>query len=435
MLDVDTELFAADCKFAPYWWDRVPRPAADENPLPDSVDVAVIGSGYTGLSAALQTARAGRNTLVVDAEDAGWGCSTRNGGQISTSIKPGYEVLARRHGEQRARAILLDGQRSLAWVGEFVGVERIDCDFRVVGRFHAAHNAGEFASLVRRIAEQPKDLAVDAKVVTRAEQHAEIGTDAYWGGVVYLRHASIDPARYHQGLLERVVAAGARVVGRCAATGIESDGRGFLLRTARGAVRARDVVVATNGYTGPLTPWLRRRVIPIGSYMIATEPLPEAQMARLMPKDRIVSDTRKVVFYYRASPDRRRILFGGRVSTDETDPRVSGPRLHAEMVTLFPELATSRISHSWFGFVAYTFDELMHVGRHEGVHYAMGYCGSGVGMASYLGMRLGLQVLGRKDGATALDGLAFQTRPLYTGNPWFLAPSVRYFQWRDRQGS
>jgi glycine/D-amino acid oxidase-like deaminating enzyme len=285
------------------------------------------------------------------------------------------------------------------------------------------------------VADQPKGLEVETQVVPRAEQRAELDTDAYWGGVVYLRHASIDPARYHQGLLERAVEAGARVIGRCPVTSIESDAGGHLLRTARGIVHARDVVVATNGYTGRLTPWLQRRVIPIGSYMIATEPLPEAQMARLMPKDRIVSDTRKVVFYYRASPDRRRILFGGRVSTGETDPRISGPLLHAEMVKLFPELAAVRISHSWCGFVAYTFDELMHIGKHEGVHYAMGYCGSGVGMASYLGMRLGLQVLGREEGATALDGLAFQTRPLYTGNPWFLAPSVRYYQWRDRRGS
>jgi len=429
------DLFTPDCKFTPYWWDRVPRPGSDAKTLPERADVVVIGSGYTGLHAALQTARAGHDTLVVDAEDAGWGCSTRNGGQISTSVKPAFDVLARRHGEERARAILRDGQRSLAWVGEFVGAERIDCDFRVVGRFHAAHNATEFAGLARRVAGQPKGLEVATQVVPRAEQRAELGTDAYWGGVVFLQHASIDPARYHQGLLERVLAAGAHAVGRCEATGIEGGKDGYVVHTARGTVRARDVVVATNGYTGRLTPWLRRRVIPIGSYMIATEPLPEALMARLMPKDRIVSDTRKVVFYYRASPDGRRILFGGRVSTNETDPRVSGPRLHAEMVKLFPETAAVRVSHSWCGFVAYTFDELMHIGRHDGIHYAMGYCGSGVGMASYLGMRLGLQVLGRKEGATALDGLAFQTRPFYTGRPWFLAPSVRFYQWRDRQGT
>ena len=165
--------------------------------------------------------------------------------------------------------------------------------------------------------------------------------------------------------------------------------------------------------------------------MIATEPLEPWLMDRLIPKNRIVSDTRKVVYYYRSSPDRRRILFGGRVSLNETDPRVSGPKLHADMVQIFPELASTRISHSWCGFIAYTFDELLHVGRHDGMYYAMGYCGSGVGTASYFGMRIGQQVLGLAEGKTALDGLKFQTRPLYSGNPWFLAPSILYYRWRD----
>ena len=153
----------------------------------------------------------------------------------------------------------------------------------------------------------------------------------------------------------------------------------------------------------------------------------------MSPGNRVVSDTKKVVYYYRASPDRKRILFGGRVSLNETDPRVSGPKLHADMVRIFPELAATRISHSWCGFIAYTFDELMHVGQHDGMYYAMGYCGSGVGTASYFGMRVGQQVLGRKEGRTALDGLDFQTRPLYYGNPWFLAPSIAYYRWRDRR--
>ena len=426
-----TLLFTPDAKLSPYWWDHVPRPEPAEAAWPAAVDVLVVGSGYTGLHAALQTARAGRHTMVVDAEDLGYGCSTRNGGQVSTSIKPGFALLARRHGEERAREILLEGRRSLAWLGDFIAEEGIECDWGIVGRFHAAHNAREFELLAHAATHQPPGLEVPADIVPRAEQRRELGSDAYWGGVVYTRHASVDPARYHQGLLERVQAAGALLVPRCPATRIERDGPHFVVHTARGTVRARDVVVATNGYTGTLTPWLRRRVIPIGSYIIATEPLPHEQMDRLMPTNRIVSDTRKVVYYYRASPDRRRILFGGRVSTDETDPRVSGPLLHADLVALFPELRSVRLSHSWCGFVAYTFDELMHIGRHDGIHYAMGYCGSGVGMGSYLGMRLGQQVLGLAEGRTAFDGLAFQTRPLYTGKPWFLAPSIRYYRWRD----
>lgn len=420
-----------NCKLAPYWWDDVPRPQIAQAALPGTVDVAVIGAGYTGLHAALQTARGGRSTLVLDAEEAGWGCSTRNGGQVSTSIKPSFELLARRHGAQKAFDILREGQRSLAWVGEFIRGEGIDCGFAPVGRFHAAHNAAQYEALARRVTQQPKGLEVEAHMVPRAEQRTELGTDVYWGGAVYSQHCSVHPARYHQGLLERALAAGAQVAARSPVTRIEPVGQQFRVHAAGGTVLARDVVVATNGYTGRATPWLQRRVIPIGSYMIATEELPAGLMDRLIPKNRIVSDTRKVVYYYRASPDRKRILFGGRVSHQETDPRISGPLLHADMVRVFPELAATRISHSWCGLVAYTFDELMHVGKHEGMHYAMGYCGAGVGTASYFGMRVGQQVLGLAEGRTALDGLAFQTRPFYTGNPWFLAPSVRYYRWRD----
>lgn len=431
---MNANLFTPDRKLTPYWWEATPRPDMTAARVPDAVDVAIIGSGYTGLHAALQIARDGRSTLVVDAEDAGWGCSTRNGGQISTSIKPSYEDLADRHGPQRAFDILKEGQRSLAWTNEFIAAEKIDCDFGVVGRFHAAHNPKQFAALARSVTRQPRGLEVETLVVPREQQRTELGTDAYHGGVIYQGHASLDPGRYHQGLLARVLAAGATVVPHCPVTALDRNRGGFSVVTPQGTTRAREVVVATNGYTGKLTPWLRRRVIPIGSYMIATEPLPEEQVRRLIPNNRILSDTRKVVFYYRASPDQRRILFGGRVSNSETDPEISGPLLHAEMVKIFPELATTRISHSWCGFIAYTFDELAHIGRHDGLHYAMGYCGSGVGMAGYLGMRLGQQVLGLDAGRTALDDLRFQTRPLYTGNPWFLAPSVHYYRWKDRQG-
>ena len=427
-------LFTENARLTPYWWDHVPRPVLPDAAPPATADVVVIGSGYTGLSAALQTARGGRDTLVVDAEDAGWGCSTRNGGQISTSIKPGYDELARRHGAARAFQIVKEGQNSLAWAADFVAREKIDCDFRIVGRFHAAHNAAQYEILARRLESQPRELAVQAHMVPRAEQRRELGTDAYFGGAVYAQHASIDPARFHQGMLDRVLAAGARIVPRCAATAIHRDGAGFRVDTARSSIAARQVVVATNGYTGRLTPWLRRRVIPIGSYIIATEPIPRETMARLMPRDRIVSDTRKVVYYYRPSPDGTRILFGGRVSRNETDPRISGPRLHAAMTGVFPELAGTRISHSWYGFVAYTFDELMHVGERDGLYYSMGYCGSGVGMAGYLGTRIGQQVLGLAEGGTGFDGLPFQTRPFYRGNPWFLAPSIMYYRWRDQRG-
>ena len=429
---VTSGIFTADFKGQPYWWDEVPRPDLGVVDPPTKADVVVIGSGYTGLNAALQTARGGRHTVVLDAEAAGFGCSTRNGGQISTSVKPSFAALAKRFGPERATAIIKDGQQSLSWLGSFVAEERIDCDFGVVGRFHAAHTPGQYEALARAVENQRPEIKVEAHMVPRSEQRSEIGTDIYYGGAVFRQHASVNPARYHAGLLARVREAGASVITFCPATEVVPQGQDFLVRTSRGTIIARDVVIASNGYTGKLTPWLHRRVIPIGSYVIATEPLDMALVDQLIPRNRIVSDSRKVVYYYRASPDRRRILFGGRVSLSETDPRNSGPMLRAEMVRIFPQLKDVRISHSWCGLVAYTFDELMHAGRHAGMYYAMGYCGSGVGMASYLGMRLGQQVLGLAEGRTAFDGLPFETRPLYTGTPWFLAPSVFYYRWRDR---
>lgn len=433
-MSATSHLFSDDFKPQPYWWDAAPLPSGDAEELPAEADVVVIGSGYTGLQAALQTARAGHATLVLDAERIGWGCSSRNGGQVSTSIKPSFAELSRRYGAELAVRILQEGQASLDYLGGFVKENDIDCDFGVVGRFHAVHHPRLYDQLAREVATKNPAFETGAYMVSRQEQRAEIGTDAYFGGAVYPRLASIDPARYHSGLLAAARKAGARIVGNCRVTELERDKSGFTISTERGRLRAGKVVLATNGYSGPLAPWHQRRIIPIGSYIIATEELPEGLMDRLIPRNRILSDTRRVVYYYRASPDRKRILFGGRVSASETDPMKSGPKLHRAMVRIFPELAQVRISHSWCGTVGYSFDTLMHTGQDRGLYYAMGYCGSGVGMASYLGMRIGRQAAGIGDGDTAFDEIPFPTRPLYAGNPWFLAPAVMAYRVRDRFG-
>ncbi|MDE0346153.1 MAG: FAD-binding oxidoreductase, partial [Boseongicola sp.] len=382
-------------------------------------------------NSAVVTARGGRSTLVLDAYDAGFGCSTRNGGQISTSVKPSLVELTKRYGSQTAFDILKEGQTALSWIGDFIRNEEMDCDFMVPGRFHAAHSSRAFAKLVRQVKSQPRGLEVPYHIVERSDQQAEIGTDSYHGGIVFEKHASLDPARYHRALLDLAVAAGAQVAAHSRVISIEESGQGFVLRTSRGEVRARDVVIATNGYTSGLTPWLRRRVIPIGSYVIATEPVEQGLMDRLMPTNRIVSDSRRVVYYYRPSPDRGRIVFGGRVSSTETNTSKSAIRLKRDLDRLFPELRDTKLSHSWMGYVAYTFDTLANAGKRDGMHYAMGYCGSGVSVASYLGMRIGQQVLGLKDGRTAFDGIPMTTRPLYFGRPWFLPVSVAWFRFLD----
>jgi glycine/D-amino acid oxidase-like deaminating enzyme len=424
-------MFTQDFKEQPYWWDRSVPPTEQNKELPKKVDVLIIGAGYTGLHAAIQTARGSRNTLVIDAEHAGWGCSTRNGGQVSTSIKPSFSELETTHGKDMAFAIHREGEKSLQFTGDFIREEGLDCSYAEVGRFHAAHNTAQYEKLARTVEDQVSGFEDGAYMVPRSEQRSELGTDIYFGGAIYPQHASVDPAAYHKGLLGKAHEAGAAIISYCAAENINRDKNGFSVKTSKGIVQADKVIIATNGYTGSLTPRLQRRVIPIGSYVVATEPLANDLMDQLMPKNRIVSDTRKVVYYYRPSPDRSRIIFGGRVSIGETNPRLSGPKLQHSLSQIFPELENTKISHSWMGYVAFTFDSLMHVGEEDGLYYAMGYCGSGVGMAGYLGMKLGQQVLGLEGGQTIFNEIKFQTRPLYAGKPWFLAPSLMYYRFID----
>ena len=277
---MQSDIFTEDFKTEPYWWEKSPRPRLKTPVLPEKIDVAIVGAGYTGLSAALVLARAGRSVVVFDAEDAGWGCSTRNGGQISRSIKPGYEQLTRRYGADTAFEIIREGSRALEWVTDFVASENIQCDFAVPGKFTGAHNQAQFETMARAAENQPEGLEEPLEVITRAEQHRELGTDAYYGGIVNTSTASLDPGLFHQGLLERAREAGVMVVTHCPVTGIEEAVPGFRVKFSGGSVRAGNVLVATNGYTGSEAGWQRRRVIPIGSYIIATEALPKDLMDR-----------------------------------------------------------------------------------------------------------------------------------------------------------
>ena len=429
---MSASIFSDDYQSKPFWWERTPRPGLINSTLPESADVLIIGSGYTGLSAAMQTTKHGLHTVVIDEDDAGFGCSSRNGGQISTSIKPSYTELKTRYGADSALAILKEGNNALNWVETVVTENNLDCSFSRSGRFYGAHSARALDDLKQRIDQTPEQLGHDAYTVKREDQQKEIGSDFYHGGVVHPHHASIDPARYHQGLLDCAQSSGAQVVSHCKATKIDKQKAGIKITTSKGVITAKDVIVATSGYTKELTPWHQRRIIPIGTYIIATEPMPDEMAERLIPQQRVITDTLQLVVYYRTCPEHKRMLFGGRVSLKESNPEISAPRLRELMLMRFPELAPMKITHSWMGFVGYTFDHMPHVGKYDGIYYSMGYCGSGVSLASYFGMKVGLKVSGNPAGETAIDNISFSGRPYYRGNPWFLAPSIFYYRWKDK---
>jgi glycine/D-amino acid oxidase-like deaminating enzyme len=416
----------------PLWMQQAPMPPAGAQPLPRQIDVLVIGAGYTGLSAARETAAAGRSTLVLDAGEIGAGCSSRNGGQVAYSIKPSFNALQARHGADRAFRICREGLDAVAYLRSLA--TELDCDWRASGCFFGAHTARHFGKMVHDAESQPRGLEQRIDVVRKSEQYSEIASDFYHGGCVYPDDASVDPARLLLALLRRAVDSGASVVDHCAVSAIEPCRGGFSALTPRGVIQARQVLLATNGYSGPLSPWHRRRVIPIGSYQIATEPLGADRVRSLIPLGRNVVDSRRVVVYFRPSADGERIIFGGRAALAEKDPLACVPRLRQMMGQIFPQLRSVRVSHAWAGWVAYTFDTMPHLGQHGGIYYCMGYCGQGVTLAPYFGTRIGQQMLGLTQGRTALDGLPFPSRPYYHGRPWFLAPSVFAYRLLDAIG-
>jgi glycine/D-amino acid oxidase-like deaminating enzyme len=417
----------------PLWMQNADMPAPSARPLPSRVDVLVIGAGYTGLSAARETANAGRSTLVVDAGEVGAGCSSRNGGQVAYSIKPSFNSLKAKFGAERAFGICRDGLDAVAYLRS-LATQEVDCGWREDGCFFGAHTAKHFGQMARDAENQPRGLEQRISVVPKADQHTEIASDFYHGGCVYHDDASVDPTRLLLALLRRAADVGATVVDRCPVDAIKPVRDGFEALTPRGVVHARQVLLATNGYSGPLSPWHRRRVIPIGSYQIATEPLGADRVRTLIPRGRNIVDSRRVVVYFRPSADGERIIFGGRAALAEQDPLACVPRLRQMMGRILPQLRSVPVSHAWVGWVAYTFDTLPHLGQHDGIYYCMGYCGQGVPLAPYFGKRIGQQMLGLTEGRTSLDGLPFPSRPYYYGNPWFLAPSVFAYRLLDAVG-
>jgi len=428
----------AQFRNSPYWLDWA-GPVLDEltagpESLPTRAEVAIIGAGYTGLSAALELARAGRHVVVLDAVGAGAGCSSKNGGLLGPSYhKLGLEGLAASHGKDKAYKVIAESRECLESLLDFISSEKIDCDLRRTGRFRGADQPKHYEDLAREIEGLKKTVDLDADMVSRADQRAEIGSDAYYGGAVYHHDGHLDPGRYVAGLASRVTDAGAAILGQAAVTGVRQDGNVFTLSIGTRRLKADQVLVATNGYTPAALGWFRRRVIPIRSAIIATEAVEPSLIKELSPKNRCFAGTSRLMLYYRPSPDGTRMIFGGRTFDLDDRPMAYTKDLYRQLIRIFPQLADVKISHCWSGTVAYTFDHVPHIGRHKGLYFAMGYCGSGVGRSTYYGNKIAKKMLGNPNGATALDDLAFRTRPFYTGTPWFLPAILRWHAFMDKR--
>jgi glycine/D-amino acid oxidase-like deaminating enzyme len=429
------DIFASDFREQPYWWDAAPLTTLPEVDGDAGADVAIVGSGYTGLSAALHLIRAGRSVIILDAEDAGFGASRRNAGYIGRTLKRDVMWLAERYGLEHGIAVYRELDGALKLVQSLVRDEGINCHLKICGRFIGATSAAHYEILAQDLAAMKQHLGFDYHMLPKAEQHAEMKTDFYFGGAVVPDLGSIHPGLYHKGLLDRVLAGGAVVRARTPVQAIETlDGATrFRLRTPHGAVTARNVVVATNGYTPAQFAWQSKRVIPFSAYMAATEILPAEVMDRLLPHRRTYIETQMNITYIRPAPDANRILFGG--LTGSTTPSVPAiaPRLKGLLTGVLPDLADVKLYRAWTCKCAGSFDFLPHVGVADGIHYALGYNFAGVPAGTWLGRKVALKILGSPEGASAFDRHVPPTLPFYSGKPWFVPLAMKYFDWHDRR--
>jgi glycine/D-amino acid oxidase-like deaminating enzyme len=418
----------------PYWWEGVSSGPEDldARPWPARADVTVIGGGYTGLSAARTLAKGGASVVVLEAEALGWGASSRNGGQVLTGQKVGTEALLRRFGRERARGIFGASLAAIDFVERLVAEEGIDCGFVRAGHLEAACKPAHFDAFRDAQEILAREFGHEVRLIPRAEQESELGSPFYHGLLLDPKSAGLHPGRYVRGLATAAARAGADLRPRTAVLGVRREGSGFVVETARGRLATREVLVATNGYTGAATPALRRRIVPVGSYIVATAPLPKETARRVLPRRRMVFDSKSFLYYFRLTDDDR-LLFGGRAQfTPSTagSTRTSAEILRRAMMDVFPVLRDVPVEYAWSGNVGFTMDQLPHAGQMEGVHFAMGCCGHGVGMSTYMGDVMAEVILGHGDRNPFRD-MPFPAIPLYSGRPWFLPLAGAWYKLRD----
>jgi glycine/D-amino acid oxidase-like deaminating enzyme len=382
------------------------------------------------VAAARRLAQAGASVTLLEANRLGWGASTRNGGIIHPGYKWGPRALVRRYGDELGGALFGETLEAYRFVTGLIATERIDCDFRESGHVELAYAP----SHVRHLHEAQESLAsagVSSTVVPQAALRDEIGSYAYFGGLAVPASGTLHPGKWFAGLAASAGAAGADLHEGVRARRLRRPSNGRLVvETDRGAIEARDVVVATNGYTDGFVPALRRRIIPIGSYIIATEPLPEELARELSPRGRAFFDSKNFLFYWHVSADRR-MVFGGRASFMPTSVQGTAAILHRGLLEVHPQLAGFRVDYAWGGKVGFTFDRMPHVGRSGGVTYAMGYCGTGVAMSAWLGTRVAEWLAGGEP--PALASLRFPLVPApFEGRPWFLPLIGEWYRLQDR---
>ncbi len=407
-----------------FWQTTTQMPGEEHvKSLPTKVDIVVLGGGYTGLSAARTLAMQGAKVAVLEAETIGWGASSRNGGMVLTGLKLGMGTIQKRYGRELAKRMFQYSLDSIDSVEEIVREENIDCGFARCGHLLTANKPKHFDALREEAEFLEKEFGHKTRLVSRESQHDEIGSNLYYGALLDEVSGGLNPAQYVTGLACAAEKAGAALHARARVRQIERSQNRFTVETERGSLTASSVLVATSGYTGKVTRNLQKKIIPIGSFIIATEKLSPEMAHEISPKNRMIFDYKHYLNYFRLWEDR--LIFGGRAAffpeTANTIQR-SAEILRREMIQVYPQLKDVQVQYVWGGTLDFAFDQMTHVGEVDGLYYSLGYAGHGVAMATHLGKTVAEAMLKGNIKEHPFGQFSFPPAPLhlYNGFPWFL---------------
>jgi glycine/D-amino acid oxidase-like deaminating enzyme len=421
-------------KYLSYWHDTAaPFVAAAAGPVSGRYDVAVIGAGFTGLGAARRLAMAGRSVVVLEAETVGFGASGRNGGHLNNGLAHSFLHACETFGEAKAVALYHAFDEGIETIERIVAEEGIACDFRRSGKLKLASKPAHYEGLARNFEAVHRLADPETAMLTRADLGGEVVSDAFHGGMLQRRGAMMHMGRFVAGIAAAAVRRGAVIFEQAPVTARRASGTAWELETPRGRVTADKVVLATGAYTTAAFPYFRRRIVPVGSFLIATRPLTAAEIAATVPGGRTYVNSLNIGNYFRLSPDNR-LIFGGRARfsarSDQRSDAKSRAILRASLARIFPSLAEVEVEYCWGGLVDMTRDRFPRAGEADGVHFAMGYSGHGAQIATHMGEILADRITGAAD-RNPWEGLPWAAVPGHSGQPWFLPFVGMYYKALD----
>lgn len=423
-----------DGQFICYWNEGVPDYRPVDRPLRSEYDVVVVGGGYSGLAIAWGLARNSLSVLLLEEHTIGFGASSRNGGMVGPSFHElGMVGLTRKYGGEKTRHIMRAGMDALDYCQELFASRRIDCDFQLTGRFRGARSSAHLEAMAEECRRLHQAVGLPYEIIGRKEIGRHTGAVPYVGGVMYPRDGGVHPKRLVNSLAALAEGEGAHLRDRAPVAEIHRHGNRFRVLLAGADVTARQVVIATNGYSDRRTREMNSRVIPIDVSVAATRVLGEERVRAMSPRLHMHGESGRVFIWSRPTPDHTRFIFGGRISTVDAPLEVQRAQIASAVQRLYPDLAPPDFEFIWNGKIAYTVDHAPHLTCVDGIWLIGGYCGSGVTRSLYFADKLVRKITGQPGADTPFDDLPFPKVPFRPFAPRMARMVTRYYKWLDER--